>query len=139
MSRLALLIALALSLIVPVGGVATVAAGMASAPATTSEVEKDAVIDLYNQLTRVEEQARPGSQGQVAEARRIAREASAWAEEHDAEPEWEEFAAATAAMATLLADAIEGAPSFSEAAYDHAATRINAALAALPPERRPLG
>lgn len=139
MSRITLFIALALSLLVPVGGVATVAAGMASAPSTTSELEKDAVIDLYNQLTRVEEQARPGSQGQVAEARRIAREAAAWAEEHDAEAEWEEFAAATAAMATLLADWIEGGPSFSEEAYDHAAVRINAALAALPPERRPLG
>jgi hypothetical protein len=136
-TRLLLGLALAVSLIVPVGGLAMVTAGMAGGASTTSEWDKDELIDDYNQLTRVEEQARPGSAGHIAEARRIAQETLVWAKENDAEPEWEEFAYATSALATLLADGLAGLPSFSETRYDHAVDRINAALAALPPERRP--
>jgi hypothetical protein len=134
-TRLALIVALATSLLVPVGGLAMVAvAGSGSGP---SEMEKDEMIDLYNQLTRVEEQARPGSAGHIAEARRIAQEAAVWAARYEAGTDWEEFASATSALATLLADGIAGLPSFSEAEYDSAVVRINAALAGLPPERRP--
>jgi hypothetical protein len=125
------------SLVIPVGGLAMVTAGMAGGASTTSEWEKDELIDDFNQLTRVDEQARPGSAGQIAEARRIAQETLAWAKENEAEPEWEEFAYATSAMATLVADRIAGVPSFSETRYDQAVDRINAALAALPPERHP--
>jgi hypothetical protein len=136
-TRLLLPLALAVSLVIPVGGLAMVTAGMAGGASTTSEWEKDELIDDYNQLTRVDEQARPGSAGQIAEARRIAEEALVWAKENEAEPEWEEFAYATSAMATLVADRIAGVPSFSETRYDHAVDRINAALATLPPERHP--
>jgi hypothetical protein len=134
-TRLVLVGALLVSLIVPVGGLAMVTfAGGSSGP---SEWEKDEMIDLYNGLTRVEEQARPGSAGHIAEANRIAQAAAAWAQQHEGEPEWEEFAAATSALASLLADGIAGSPSFSDAEYDRAVNRINAALAGLPPERRP--
>jgi hypothetical protein len=134
-TRLLLVVALATSLIVPAGGLAMFAfAGSTSGP---SELEKDEMIEFYNQLTRVEEQARPGSVGHIAEARRIARETASWAARYEAEAEWEEFASATSAMATLLADGIAGLPSFSEEEYDRAVDRINAALAGLPPERRP--
>jgi hypothetical protein len=136
-TRLALIVALATSLLVPVGGLAMVA--VAGSSSSASEMEKDEMIDIYNQLTRVEEQARPGSAGHIAEARRIAREAAEWAELHEAGAEWEEFAAATSALASLLADGIAGSPSFSETEYDHAVDRINAALAGLPYDRRSPG
>jgi hypothetical protein len=134
-TRVLLVGALLVSLIVPVGGLAMVAA--ADASSGPSEMEKDEMIDLYNDLTRVEEQARPGSAGHIAEARRIAHETAGWAARYEAGPEWEEFASATSALASLLADGIAGSPSFSETEYDRAVERINAALAALPPERRP--
>jgi hypothetical protein len=134
-TRLLLAGALLVSLIVPVGSLAMLT--VADSTTGPSEWEKDEMIDLYNELTRVEEQARPGSSGHVAAANRIAQAAAAWAEQHEAEPEWEEFAAATSALASLLAQWIAESPSFSEAEYDHAVDRINAALAGLPPERRP--
>jgi len=134
-TRVVLLGALLVSLVVPVGSLAMLT--VADTTTGPSEWEKDEMIDLYNELTRVEEQARPGSAGHIAEANRIAQAAAAWGQEHEAEPEWEEFAAATSALASLLADAIAGAPSFSETEYDRAVDRINAALAGLPPERRP--
>jgi hypothetical protein len=135
-TRLLLFAALAVSLLVPVGALA-VLAGVDPNPSSPSELEKDEMIDLYNELTRVEELARPGSAGHIAEARRIANEAAGWAERHEAGPEWEEFASATSALAGLLAEGIAGSPSFSETEYDWAVDRINTALAALPPERRP--
>jgi hypothetical protein len=134
-TRLLLAGALLVSLIVPVGSLAMLT--VADRTTGPSEWEKDEMIDLYNELTRVEEQALPGSSGHVAEANRIAQAAAAWGEQHEAEPEWEEFAAATSALASLLAQWIAESPSFSEAEYDHAVNRINAALAGLPPERRP--
>ena len=136
MTRILLFAALAVSLVVPAGGLA-VLAGVDTNPSAPSELEKDELIDLYNELTRVEELARPGSTGHVDEARRIAHDASVWAETFEASAEWEEFASATSAMATLLADGIANSPSFSEAEYNRAVDRINAALARLPYDRRP--
>lgn len=136
MTRLLLFGALAVSLVVPVGGLAVIA-GLDANPSAPSALEEDELIDLYNELTRVEELARPGSTGHVVEARRIAHDASVWADTFEASPEWEEFASATSAMATLLADGIAGSPSFSEAEYNRAVDRINAALVRLPYERRP--
>ena len=51
--------------------------------------------------------------------------------------EWYEFANATSDLAQLVAQGINGAPSFSEAAYRQALARLELAAAALPPERQP--
>lgn len=143
MTRALLLAALLVSLVVPVGGLALVASGAGgptsgSGSTATSELEKDEIVHLHNELVRVEQLATPGSVGHVKEARRIARDAAAWAERHGAEPdrEWYEFANATSDLAQIVAQGIAGAPSFSDAAYRQAAARVDAAAAALPPERR---
>src|SRR5215207_6621665 len=48
-----------------------------------------------------------GPRRQIAEARRLAREARAWSVHLDADAEWEEFALATSALAAVLADGLE--------------------------------
>jgi hypothetical protein len=85
-TRLLLAGALLVSLIVPVGSLAMLT--VADSTTGPSEWEKDEMIDLYNELTRVEEQARPGSSGHVAEANRMAHAAAAWGEHHEAVPVW---------------------------------------------------
>lgn len=140
MIRLVLAAALATSLIVPVGSFALLAAVDTSSTGSTStptEWDRDEIIDLYNELAKVDAQASPRSPGHVAEARRIAREASAWATRFEAEPEWEEFASATGAMAVVLADTIADPSSVPESTWDRTGARLERATHALPPERQP--
>jgi hypothetical protein len=142
--RLLLLAALAASLLVPAGVVA-LAVAAASSPASTptpgsarpTEVNKDDIVAIYNELEALDRRAKPRSPGQIAEAQRIAREANAWAAQWDAEPEWEEFASATGALATLMAAALEHPRSFSAPEYDRAVDRLVAAGEALPEGRQP--
>jgi hypothetical protein len=142
MTRVLLLVSLLASLAVPVGLLALLAAddgGTTSSSTPSAELQKDEIVDLHNELVRIEQLATPGSKGHAREARRIAREAAAWAQLHGAEPEseWYEFANATSDLAQLVAQGINGAPSFSEAAYRQALARLEIAAAALPPERQP--
>lgn len=144
MTRVFLIAALLASLAVPVGFLALLGAdgggsGTSSRSGSLPELEKDEIVHLYNELVRVEQLASPGSKGHAREARRIARDAVAWAQAHGAEPdpEWYEFAMATSDLAQIVAQGISGAPSFSDAAYRQAAARLDVAAAALPPERQP--
>jgi hypothetical protein len=140
MTRLLLLIALAISLLVPAGGVAVVVAAATSAPATRSpdelrpatEFDKDQIVAIRNELAELDRRATPGSTAQILEARRIAREARSWAARLEAEPEWEELALATSALAAVIADGLEHPASFSPGAYDRAVARLRAADEALP-------
>ena len=81
--------------------------------------------------------ATPASKNHPAEARRLAREAKAWADRFEAEPEWEEFALATSGMASVLARVFADPPSVPERDWDAAAARLDAAGLALPRERQP--
>jgi hypothetical protein len=143
MTRALLVVSLVASLAVPVGLFALVAAGggggATSSSTPSAELEKDEIVHLHNELVRIDQLATPGSKGHAREARRIARDAAAWAERLGAEPEheWYEFANATSDVAQLLAQGIAGAPSFSEAELRRALARLDVAAAALPPERRP--
>jgi hypothetical protein len=110
------------------------------APGTdhASQFDKDTIIAIHNELEALDGRTTPGSMGQIAEARRIAREARAWSVHFDADAEWEEFALATSALAAVLADGLEHPESFSAADYDRAKAPLVAARDALPDERRPL-
>jgi hypothetical protein len=103
------------------------------APGTdyASQFDKDTIIAIHNELEALDGRATPGSTGQIAEARRIAREARAWSVHFDADAEWEEFALATSALAAVLADGMEDPESFSAADYDRAKARLVAARGAL--------
>jgi hypothetical protein len=143
MSRLLLFAALAASLLVPAGFVAVAVAAVTAPPARPSpdatrpptEFEKDNLVAIHNELSALDRRATPGSTGQILEARRIAREARTWAVRFEAEAEWEEFALATSALATVIADALEKPSAFSSTAYDRAVKRVRAAESALPDER----
>lgn len=143
MTRALLFCALAVSLLVPAGAVGlAVAAGTSpSAPpapgsARPTEVDKDDIVAIHNELEALDRPATPGSVGQIGEARRIAREARTWAVQFDAEPEWEELALATSALAALMADALEHPDAFAAADYDRAVERLGAAERALPHDRQ---
>lgn len=143
MSRALLFAALAASLLVPAGAVAlAVAAGTTPssppAPGTAwpTELDKDEIVAIHNELEALDQRATPGSAGQIGEARRIAREARTWSVRFDAEPEWEEFALATSALAASMADALEHPEAFSAADYDRAVERVKAAGRALPDDRQ---
>jgi hypothetical protein len=133
-NRAPLFAALAGSLLVPTSAVALLLAA-ATAPAAApapgtghpSELDKDDIIAIHNELEALDRRATPGSAGQIAEARRIAREARGWSVHWDAEPEWEEFALATSALAALLANGLEHPEAFSAANYDRAVARMVAA------------
>jgi hypothetical protein len=144
-NRALLYVALAASLLVPAGAVALFVAA-ATAPAAPpapgtahpSEFDQDDIIAIHNELEALDRRATPGSAGQIAEARRIAREARAWSVHWDAEPEWEEFALATSALAALLANGLEHPEALSAADYDRAVARMVAAAEALPEHRQPI-
>jgi hypothetical protein len=110
------------------------------APGTdyASQFDKDTIIAIHNELEALDGRATPGSAGQIAEARRLAREARAWSVHLDADAEWEEFALATSALAAVLAYGLEHPERFSGADYDRAKARLVTARNALPDERRPL-
>jgi ABC-type phosphate/phosphonate transport system substrate-binding protein len=93
-------------------------------------------VAIHNELEALDQRATPGSAGQIGEARRIAREARTWSVQFDAEPEWEEFALATSALAASMADALEHPEAFSAADYDRAVERLRAAARALPHDRQ---
>jgi hypothetical protein len=99
-------------------------------------VDKDDIVAIHNELEALDRRATPGSVGQIGEARRIAREARTWAVQFDAEPEWEELALATSALAALMADALEHPDAFAAADYDRAVERLGAAERALPHDRQ---
>jgi hypothetical protein len=140
MTKLLLCAGLAASLLVPAGGVAVVVIAATSAPATRSpdelrpatEFDKDQIVAIRNELVELDRRATPGSSAQILEARRIAREARTWAVRFEAEPEWEELALATSALAAVIADGIEHPAAFSPRAYDRAVARLRAADEALP-------
>jgi hypothetical protein len=140
MTRLLLFTALAISLLVPVGGVGVVVAAATSAPVSASpdeirpasEFDKDQIVAIRNELAALDRRATPGSTAQILEARRIAREARIWALHFEAEPEWEELALATSALAAVIADGIEHPAALSPRAYDRAVARLRAADKALP-------
>ncbi|MEX0817167.1 MAG: hypothetical protein WD027_06960 [Gaiellales bacterium] len=143
MSRALLFAALAASLLAPAGGVALAVAAATSpsyppAPGTAwpTESDKDEIVAIHNELEALDRRATPGSVGQIGEARRIAREARTWAVQFDAEPEWEELALATSALAALIADALEHPDAFAAANYDRAVERLGAAVRALPHDRQ---
>lgn len=144
MSRLLLFAALAASLFVPAGGVAIAMAAATAPPAAPSadatrpptDFDKDEIVAIHNELDALDRRATPGSTAQIVEARRIAREARAWAVRFEAEPEWEEFALATSALAAVIADGLDNPTTFSRAAYDRAVDRVTAAAKGLPEERR---
>jgi hypothetical protein len=71
--------------------------------------------------------ATPGSSAQISEARPIARKARTWAVRFEAEPEWEEFALATSALAAVTADGLENPAALSSAANERAVERERAA------------
>ena len=145
MSRALLFLGLALSLLVPASALALFYVGATtSVPPPgpgelhASEFHKDDIVAIHNELLALDELATPGSAGQIAEARRIAREARAWSVRLDADPEWEEFALAVSALAAMLADGLEHPETFSAAEYVRAVARVDAARAALPEERQEL-
>ena len=143
MSRLLLAAALIVSVVVPGAGIAFVAAGdggpasASGTPTSFAEAEKDEIVDLYNELVGVDELATPGSAGHMQEARRISRDAAAWATAHPEDPAWHEFASATSDVARLLALALAKPHAVDEAAYARAVARLSGAAEGLPPERRP--
>jgi hypothetical protein len=140
MTKLLLFAALATSLLVPAGGVALAVAAATSAPVKPSpdeirpatEFDKDQIVAIRNELAELDRRATPGSTAQILEARRIAREARTWAVHFESEPEWEEFALATSALASVVADGLEHPAAFSPRAYDRALARLEAADEALP-------
>jgi hypothetical protein len=143
MTRTLVFLGLAASLLVPTAAGALLLIGATTsvpppAPGTfhPSELEKDDLIAIHNELQELDRRASPGSPGQIAEARRIAREARTWSTHFDAEFEWEEFALATSALAAVLADGLEHPETFSAEVYDRAVARIDAARNALPDDRR---
>jgi hypothetical protein len=135
MTRLLLFAALATSLLVPVGGVAVAVAAATSTPATPSpdeirpptQFEKADLVAIEEELEALDRVATPESGPQILEARRIAREARAWAVRFEAEPEWEEFALATSALAALIADGLQNPASFPADDYNRAVERVRAA------------
>jgi hypothetical protein len=50
----------------------------------------------------------------------------------EAEPEWEELALTTSALASVIADGLEDPGAFSSGAYERAVARLQAADDALP-------
>jgi hypothetical protein len=135
MTRLFLFSALATSLLVPAAGVAVAIAAVTSPPARYSpdesrpptQFDKADLKAIHDELVALDLGATPGTTAQIAEARRIAREARAWAVHFEAEPEWEEFALATSALASVIADGLEHPETFSSRAYDRAVARERAA------------
>ncbi len=135
MNRLVLFAALAASLLVPAGGVAVAIAAVTSPPARYSpddtrpptQFDKADLKAIHDELVAMDLHATPGSSAQIDEARRIAREARAWAVHFEAEPAWEEFALATSALAAVVADGLEHPEMFSSRAYDRAVARDRAA------------
>lgn len=143
MTRILLFAALAVSLLVPAGGIAVAIAAVSSPPARYSpddtrpprQFDKADLKAIHDELVAMDLHATPGSSAQISEARRIAREARTWAVRFEAEPEWEEFALATSALAAVIADGLENPATFSSLAYAQAAERERAAAeAALPIE-----
>ena len=135
MTRFPLFSALALSLLVPAAGVAVAIAAVTSPPARYSpdesrpptQFDKADLKAMHDELLALDMRATPGVSPQIAEARRIAREARTWAVHFEAEPEWEEFALATSALAALIANGLEHPETFSSRAYERAAARERAA------------
>lgn len=135
MTRLLLFAALAASLLVPAAGVAVAIAAVTAPPARYSpddtrpptQFDKADLVAIYDELKALDLHATPRSRGQIIEGRRIAREARTWAVRFEAEPEWEEFALATSALATVIADALENPVTFSSPAYDRAVERARVA------------
>jgi hypothetical protein len=135
MSRLFLFAALAASVLVPTGFMAVAVAALTAPPARPSpdatrpptQFEKADLVAIKDELEALDRVATPGSTAQILEARRIAREARAWAVRFEADPEWEEFALATSALAALIADGLESPAAFSPDDYDRATERVRAA------------
>lgn len=135
MTRILLLAALAASLLVPAGGVAVAIAAATSGPYTPAanetrpptQFDKADLKAIHDELVAMNLHATPGSSAQISEARRIAREARSWAVRFEAEPEWEEFALATSALAAVIADGLENPAALSLAAYERAVERDRAA------------
>jgi hypothetical protein len=140
MRKVLLFGALAASLLVPAGAVALAVAAATSGPVTSSpdeirpatEFDKDQLVAIRNELAELDRRATPGSTAQILEARRIAREARTWAVHFESEPEWEELALATSALAAIIGDGLEKPTAFRAAAYDRALARLQAADQALP-------
>jgi hypothetical protein len=139
-TKLLLFAALAISLLVPTGAIAIVVAAATSPPATRSpdelrpatEFDRDQIVAIHNELAELDRRATPGSTARVLEARRIAREARSWSARLEAEPEWEELALATSALAAVIADGLEHPAAVSPRAYDRAVARLRAADEAIP-------
>ncbi len=135
MTRPLLFSALAASLLVPAAGVAVAIAAVTSPPASYSpdearpptQFDKADLEAIHDELVALDLRATPGASAEIAEARRIAREARAWAVHFEAQPEWEEFALATSALASVIADGLEHPEMFSSRAYDRAVARERAA------------
>jgi len=140
MKRFALFSALAVSLLVPTGAMALVLGAVATTPSPSAgstyatSWDKVELYDSFKELARLDAQRQAATPGTITELRRISRNANAWANTHDTDTVWEEFARATSAYADVLADAISNPKSVTREQFDAAVDRINAAHDALPDE-----
>jgi hypothetical protein len=140
MTKVLLFAGLAISLLVPACAVALAVAAATSDPVTPTagelrpptQFEKADLVAITKELEALDRIATPGETAQILEARRISREARSWAVHFEAEPEWEELACATSALASVIADGLEHPAAFSPRAYDRAVARLRAADEALP-------
>ena len=133
MTKLLLFAGLAISLLVPACGVALAVAAVTSDPVTPAagelrpptQFEKADLVAITEELEALDRIATPGETAQILEARRISREARSWAVHLEAEPEWEELALATSALAALIAD--ESPSTFPQDEYERAVARMRLA------------
>jgi hypothetical protein len=141
MTKILLFAGLSISLLVPASGVAVVVAAATSEPATRSpgevrpptQFEKAGLVAITKELEALDRVAAPGETAQILEARRISREARSWTVHFEAEPEWEELALATSALAALIADGLENPSAFPQDGYDRAVARVRLAQEHAPP------
>lgn len=136
MMRLVLFGAMLLSLAVPGGALAIIS--YADADSTPSAYDKDEIIDIHNDLgdLAVSSVNHPTKET-AAKAHELNAKALSWAERYEADPVWEEFAAATAAMAAVLARDVEKPGSVTDAEWNAAIARIDQAENQLPVDRHP--
>ena len=92
--------------------------------------EKQELIALHNEIVAVANVARPQSKPQADQALRIAKDANEWAGRHEADPEWEELAAATASFSTLTRRVIMKPRSVRPADFLSAGKRLQTAASA---------
>jgi hypothetical protein len=138
--RIVLFGALAVSLLVPAAAAGLFASASTESADRThaSSFEKLELYEMFKEAARLDAQSTDATPGTVLEFRRIARETLAWANRFDADPEWEEFARATSAYASLVAKGLSNPGSVTREEYEQAVDRVDAANARLP-ERLPLG